>query len=90
MIIRKLVWDEWNIDHIAKHDVSTEEVEEVCLEKRIIINKVGRQKLRVLGQTYVGRYLAIFLANRGGGNFYPISARDCALKERRLLRRKLK
>ena len=59
-------------------------------EKRIIVNKIGQQKVRVLGQTYVGRYLAIFLASRGAGNFYPVSARDCAPKERRLLRRKLK
>ena len=90
MIIRRLVWDEWNIEHIAKHSVRTEEIEDVCLGKRIIINKIGQQKVRVLGQTYVGRYLAIFLVNRGGGNFYPISARDCASKERRFLRRKLK
>lgn len=90
MIIKKLVWDEWNIDHIVKHNVKLEEVEEVCREKSIIINKIGQQKIRVLGQTYDGRYLAIFLVNREGGNFYPVSVRDCALKERRLLKRKLK
>ena len=28
MKIRKLIWDEWNIEHIKKHKVSAVEVEE--------------------------------------------------------------
>lgn len=90
MIIKKLIWDEWNRDHIAKHHVEPKEVDEICLEKKIVINKSGFLKVRVIGQTDVGRYLAIFLANRGGGNYYPISARDCAPKERKLYKRRFK
>lgn len=35
MIIRRLIWDEWNIDHIAGHNVEPEEVEEVCRSKNL-------------------------------------------------------
>jgi hypothetical protein len=28
--IRRLIWDDWNIAHIARHEVSPDEVEEVC------------------------------------------------------------
>lgn len=90
MIIRKLIWDEWNIDHIARHNVRPEEVEEVCLESKILINKSGKGKVRVIGQTQVGKYITIFLADRGKGNFYPISGRDCALKEKKLFKRRFK
>jgi hypothetical protein len=34
-VIQKLIWDEWNISHIARHDVSPEEVEQVCHGKPI-------------------------------------------------------
>lgn len=90
MIIKKLVWDEWNRMHVAKHSVEPDEVEGVCTEKKILINKSGFLKVRVIGQTQVGRYLTIFLANRGGGNYYPISARDCAPKEKKLYKRRFK
>lgn len=90
MTIRRLVWDGWNIAHIARHHVKPEEVEEICLGKQIVINKSGFLKVRVIGQTDVGRYLTIFLANRGGGSYYPISARDCAPKEKKLYKRRFK
>jgi len=28
--IRELLWTDWNIEHIARHNVSPDEVEEVC------------------------------------------------------------
>lgn len=50
MIIKKLVWDGWNRMHVAKHRVESDEVEEVCTEKKILINKSGflmKKKLQV-------------------------------------------
>ena len=29
-MVNGLIWDEWNKEHIAKHGISPEEVEEVC------------------------------------------------------------
>jgi hypothetical protein len=30
LTIRRLIWDAWNVAHIARHHVIPEEVEEVC------------------------------------------------------------
>ena len=30
IVIRRLIWDSWNITHIARHDVTPDEVEDVC------------------------------------------------------------
>lgn len=87
MIIRKLVWDEWNIDHIAKHNVEPEEVEEACKSKNLF-NKWKNKTYRVIGQTEDGRYLTIFLAPRIGQSYYPVTARDSTEKEKKAFRRK--
>lgn len=34
--IERLVWDDWNRDHIAKHDVISEEVEELLVSMLVV------------------------------------------------------
>lgn len=87
MIIKKLVWDGWNIAHIARHHVTKEEVEEVCQSKNIF-NKWKNKVYRVIGQTENGRYLTIFLSPRSGQSYYPVTARDATKTERKTFRRK--
>ena len=70
MIIQKLIWDEWNVEHIARHNVNPDEVEGVCGSRKIFITKVSGQKIRVIGRALSGRYLTIFLANKGENNYY--------------------
>ena len=87
MIISRLVWDEWNIDHIARHNVEPEEVEEVCRRKNLF-NKWKNKTYRVIGQTEEGRYLTIFLASRIEQSYYPVTVRDSTEKEKKAFRRK--
>lgn len=76
---RSLVWDEWNISHIRKHNVSREEVEEVYVSSpRMQISYKGRKVY--FGQTKQGRLLTIIVATE---NNYVLSARDMSKKERR-------
>lgn len=82
MIIKKLIWDGWNITHIARHHVEREEVEAVCRSKNIFTRGKGGS-YKVIGQTDSGRYLTIMLSPRTGGYFYPITARDADIKEKR-------
>lgn len=82
MIIKKLIWDEWNIAHIARHNVEQEEVEEVC-QSRNLFTKGKGGSYKMLGQTDDGRYLTIILSLRGGGYFYPMTARDADNKEKK-------
>ena len=86
MIIKKLVWDEWNINHIARHHVLPEEVEEVNRNKHLF--ERGRDgTYQMTGQTDEGRYLTVVLVPRENG-YYPVTARDTDNKERRRLKKK--
>lgn len=82
MIIRKLLWDEWNMEYIRKHGVSPREVEET-LEEKIFISKGRNRTYSITGQTVGDRYLVIVLGIRGKGIFYPITAREADNKEKR-------
>lgn len=87
MVSKKLVWDEWNIHHIARHHINLEEVEEVNKSKHLF--ERGRDgTYQITGQTQSGRYLTIVLVPRSGG-FYPVTARDSDDKERRRFKKKL-
>lgn len=81
--VKELVWDEWNITHIAKHDVTREEVKQVCQsDYQAFDAKKGR--LIVIGTTEPGRVLAVVLdPEPEEGKYYPVTARSADRKERR-------
>jgi len=87
MVIRKLIWDSWNIEHISRHNVEPNEVEAVCGAKNLF-NKWKNKTYRVIGQTAEGRFLTIFLAPRENQHYYPVTARDSTDRERKNLKRK--
>lgn len=89
MKIKNLIWDEWNIEHVLRHGVTQDEVEEVCYSRHFAI-KSGRNKMAVWGQTIGGRYLLVILGVRDYGDFYPVSARDMDQKEKRQYRKWVK
>lgn len=57
----ELEWDDANIEHLAQHGISPEEVE-ALFEGPIVIRRGGVRapdRFRVLGRTTAGRYLEI-------------------------------
>ena len=87
MKLGRLRWDEANIEHIARHDVSPEEVEQACrIQPKVRRGRCGRYL--VLGRTAEGRYLLVVLAYLGRGEARPITARGMDRKERAIYRRK--
>lgn len=80
IIVKELIWDEWNVKHIKKHDVEVAEAE--VAGYHFVYHRV----------TYDGRYLAIgrsglriltlVLKRLSTGKYYPISVRDSSKKER--------
>jgi uncharacterized DUF497 family protein len=79
--VRRLRWDPWNAGHITGHQVSPEEVEEVCQGSPVVeMGYAGR--LRLVGPTSAGRLLAVILAPEDEGAYYPITARPASRKER--------
>jgi uncharacterized DUF497 family protein len=61
MNVGNLIWDDWNTDHLKKHSVSREEVEEVCLGRHSA-KESYRGRLIIKGKTKNGRLLIIVLS----------------------------
>ena len=89
MKIENITWDEDTADHISRHAVSPEEVEEVLFndsELPRIMRGKGNRYL-VYGMTNAGRFLLVVLiiANR---KTRIITARDMTDREKKFYRRK--
>jgi uncharacterized protein len=90
MTFDDFVWPQERIDHIARHGVTPEELEEVCAGKCLI--QKGKSKGQspvyyVLGQTEAGRYLFCAVIRFTDGNGYPVTARDMTATEKRRFRK---
>lgn len=74
LTIRKLIWDSWNASHIARHQVTPEEVEIVCHKEPFVFR--GKQKSRVVlvGMTEEKRILTVVLEPKKDKTYYPITA----------------
>ena len=84
LVINTLIWDDWNKNHIARHDVTPEEVEEVCQSKYLVLDG-HHGRFVIVGTTQANRVLAIIIDPEAeNGVYYPVTARPADRKERRL------
>lgn len=79
-MVHGLVWDDWNRKHLASHQVTIEDVEEVCHGKYKAITSY-RKRIQMSGKTKNGKKLTIILSPEdrnfniyGEGIYYPITA----------------
>lgn len=76
-----LIWDDWNREHIKKHKVTVQEVEEVWGSYDLVkMSYLGRSM--VFGKTRRGRLLTVVLSYFKQSSPYVVSARDMSHKER--------
>ena len=82
--IDRLAWDDWNRQHIAKHDVTLKEVEEVASGDAIQLQSY-KGRIVLVGATRAGRVLAVVVGAVPGepGAYYVFSARPASRKEQR-------
>ncbi len=80
IIVREIIWDDWNSAHIALHGVTKKEVDEVCRGLYKVVESY-RKRLLLVGRTKRNRLLAIVLSpeNRNSqpyekGTYYLITA----------------
>lgn len=62
------LWDAGNIDHIARHNISPEEAEQVVENDPFDIARYlrnGEERLNQVGETNAGRVLVIVTTQRG-------------------------
>jgi len=92
--ISQLVWNEDIIEHITRHNVTPEEVEEVCFGNPLILkSKQSTKGLNTLcyamARTDSGRYLFIVFTYFQRGRAMLITARDMEQVERKYYRRRV-
>jgi uncharacterized DUF497 family protein len=88
--IHEFVWVEDRIDHISRHGVRPEEVEQVCGDRSLVLRTKSEGEnpvYYVLGQTDAGRYLFAVVILFPDGKGYTVTARPMTEKEERRYRR---
>ena len=91
MSVKELHWNQSRIEHIAQHNVTPEEVEEVCASNPFVQRTKARGDnpvYHVLGQTHAGRYLFSVIVQFPDGKGYPVTARPMTGKEKRRYRQR--
>ncbi len=86
--IQGLQWDDQNIEHIAHHYVSHQEVEDVCFGVHVSIRESEMRDI-LSGQSADGRYLNVVLERLGKGQFRPITAFEMSEDYKRKYRKRL-
>jgi hypothetical protein len=87
--VSSIKWTDISIDHIAKHEVSADEVEEVCFnEDASPIIRSGRDNLHyIFGKSYSGRFLFVVVRFIRQGEIGVITARDMNEWEKKYFKR---
>ena len=86
MKIYEFIWDSDRIEHIARHNVTPDEVEEVCFGVSLVLKAKSEGEnpiYYVLGQTDAGRYLFCVVIQFPDGKGYPVTARPMTDNERK-------
>ena len=88
MYIQDLIWNEHNVEHIAAHQVTPDEVEDAIWDSPLFERRRGEQRYHVYGQTSAGRYLFIVLDLESDALFYVVTARDMTGREKAYYQRR--
>ena len=83
-----MTWTEAAEEHIARHGVQPNEVEDVLYGRPRLVAPGRDGTTLVLGTTAAGRYLFVAIGNAPDGGVRVVTARDMTDPEKRLFRRK--
>jgi len=86
--IGDLEWDDKNVGHIARHNVSPKEVEDVCYGLHLSERSSGDRYV-LNGQSTEGRYLNVVIERIGRGLFRPITAFEMSESYKRKYKKQL-
>ncbi len=74
LFIRKLIWEAWNIQHISRHGITPDEVEEICHNSPLVLRGQQKGRLVLIGVTNENQMISVVLEARGHGRYYPVTA----------------
>lgn len=89
IIITEIIWDEWNVAHISRHNITPDEVEQTLSNSNVVFLKAKQGRLMVLGRAGARLITTILNAQKMDGAFYVITARDMSKKERTFYRKRV-
>lgn len=89
MRIGRLEWDDDNVEHVARHQVTPQEVEDVCFGFHISRKEDGGRYI-LSGQSGEGRYLNVVIERVGGGLFRPVTAFEMSESYKRSYRKRIR
>lgn len=84
-------WDENNVEHLAHHGITPQEVQELY-DGRIVHRRGGTRRpgrVRILGRTASGRYLALVIEPKEGDLIRPFTGWEMEQHERELYGRQV-
>jgi hypothetical protein len=82
--VRRLIWDAWDVAHIARHEVTPDEVEQVC-HGNVLVQQGHSGRTVLVGPTVAGRMLEIVLdPEPNNGVYYVVTAHPASKKDRAL------
>lgn len=84
------IWDQDNIEHIARHSVEPYEAEEAITDPKRIRFDAHSGHHGIIGQSIDGRRLVVIFVIKIGNKFRVITARDANDKERKMYNRRNK
>lgn len=88
IVIKKLIWDNYNIEHIKKHNISKDEAEE-AVDNFIVHKKAKKGRYIAIGRSG-SKLVSLVVRRLATGIYYIATARDSSKKERRLVYEKEK
>jgi len=84
MLVAQLIWDDWNTAHMARHDVTHREVDEICKGAHLV-QQGSKGRLAVSGKTAAGRFLVVILDPEPEPDvYYPVTAYPASGRYRRI------
>jgi hypothetical protein len=85
--VEDLIWDDYNTEHIAWHQVERYEIEEAIWGDVWFRKGPGKKRYYAYSQTREGRYLFVVLDREYDNYFHVVTARDMDDGDRQLYRR---
>lgn len=87
MRVNRFEWDSGNTEHISRHNVVPDEVEEVFTDEAAMFFRSRSGRFIALGRTEVGRYLTVVYERKEGGVIRVVTSFDMDEKSKRRYRR---
>lgn len=88
MEITEFEWDDYNIEHVAGHHISPDEIENVAFDDEPWVKRGCGQTRYMLGYTVAGRYLFSVYVLKGKSQARVITVMDMDDKTRKLYKRR--